>query len=451
MSMSSRNLLGIGVLCAALLGVATPAAAQQEQEGLAFLIRDLFGIVILDDTGHEAHFSNEEQLELINETFVSAFAPQLTTVPVGSPGGGLTFQYDADTGVFNRASDSFGSLFGERALTIGRGNWNVGVSAQTVEYDEYSDFDLTERGVDFELLHIDPSNDGRLDPAFEGDLIDVNTLIDISTDTVILFVTHGVTDRLDVSVAIPYLRTELAAEARLTLARTSTGELPNPDLIHVFDPADPNLEVISGTQAIARRSGEASGLGDILVRGKYRFRDAPGGGYAFGVDVRLATGDEEDLLGTGGTQSKVYWIGSWERGRVTTLANVGYTFSGVGGRVLDELPDEINATFGLAVAATPRVTFSGDLVGRRLLDAPSLQAGTETFQFRTLVSGQLRSVEKPTVEQVTDDVDIGLGVVGIRFNPVGSLLISGNAIVSLTDDGLRDEDVIPVLSVDYSF
>jgi hypothetical protein len=39
----------------------------------------------------------------------------------------------------------------------------------------------------------------------------------------------------------------------------------------------------------------------------------------------------------------------------------------------------------------------------------------------------------------------------LRFNPTGNLLVSANALFSLGDEGLLDEDVIPVVSIEYSF
>ena len=39
----------------------------------------------------------------------------------------------------------------------------------------------------------------------------------------------------------------------------------------------------------------------------------------------------------------------------------------------------------------------------------------------------------------------------MRWNPGGNFLISLNAIVSLSDDGLQDDGIIPLFGIDYSF
>ena len=45
------------------------------------------------------------------------------------------------------------------------------------------------------------------------------------------------------------------------------------------------------------------------------------------IDLRLPTGDEDDLLGTGATQTKVQFIASGEYGLFAPHASFGYTFS----------------------------------------------------------------------------------------------------------------------------
>lgn len=420
----------------------TPQVARADDD-LAFLIAQLYGTIILDNAGHAAHFSNATQLAAVNEAFVAALLPELSTFPLGSPGGGLTFLYDEELGTFSRASESFGSLFAERALTIGDGKWDLGVSYQSVEYDSLGDFDLGDGSLDFQLLHEQTTG-----AFFEGDVIDSRTAIELSTDTTVLFFAYGVTDRFDVTVALPIVQVDLAAEALLTINRLSTAGIP---AIHGFSQAtSPDLQVLNRDQAIARTSGSSSGIGDVLVRGKYRYADAPGGGMAVGLDLRLATGDEAELLGTGGNQVRLFLIGSREWGAFSPHFNLGYTFSGVGGEVLTVLPNELGAVAGFDVAAGSRVTLSADVLARRLLDAPVLEPVQGEFEFQD-VTGASHVAVLPDIETTTDDVDLVLGSAGIRINLGGSFLLSLDGLVTLSSDGLEDEDVIPVVAIDYSF
>ena len=62
-----------------------------------------------------------------------------------------------------------------------------------------------------------------------------------------------------------------------------------------------------------------------------------------------------------------------------------------------------------------------------------------------------RSRPCPSFRSAEGDLDLWLGAAGLRFNPTGNLLISANALFSLGDEGLQNDDVIPVVSIDYSF
>ena len=60
---------------------------------------------------------------------------QLSSFPLGSASGGFSWTFDSASGAFVRASNSFGPVFAERALTIGRKRLNAGVNYQHVTFD----------------------------------------------------------------------------------------------------------------------------------------------------------------------------------------------------------------------------------------------------------------------------------------------------------------------------
>jgi hypothetical protein len=202
--MKRRDTIAIFWLCGGILLGSSGARADHESGGLAFLLQNLFGVVVLDNPNHAAHFSSESELAVLNQSFVAAVAPQLATVPVGSPGGGLTFAYDPETAAFARSSKSFGSMFSERALTVGRSRWNVGISMQSAEYDSLGALDLDGGDILFQLRHLDVAPIGIAgDPEVEEDLIGAETSIKLSTETTTLFFTYGISDKLDVSFVLP--------------------------------------------------------------------------------------------------------------------------------------------------------------------------------------------------------------------------------------------------------
>ena len=191
-------------------------------------------------------------------------------------------------------------------------------------------------------------------------------------------------------------------------------------------------------------SATASGLGDILVRAKYNFSRTADQAFALGLDLRLPTGDEADMLGTGETQTQVYLISSLSAGRIGPHFNVGYTFAGGDGT------NQINYVAGAEFAATPRLTFVGDMIGRMFLDTFRLENEQIPHVFQQGDTAPLETTTFNTVRARTGNVASILGAVGMKFNPVSNLLISGHLIFTITDAGLRRK-LTPVLGFDFSF
>ena len=136
------------------------------------------------------------------------FATQLSSFPLGSSAGGFTWSFQPITGTFTRASDSFGPVFAERALTIGRKKLNVGFNYQHVTFDHLDGKKL----ADGELVGYTGL------PLFLGSeehpngvYFEERLALQLTTDTVSLFAIYGVTDRLDVGLAVPINRVSVKA------------------------------------------------------------------------------------------------------------------------------------------------------------------------------------------------------------------------------------------------
>ncbi len=440
----STSSLSVAVALVLAVTLQAPATAQTSV-GLGGLIERVFTTNIeLKDNGHEAHFEDEDgTLRNIGLSLNGALASQLATFPVASSSGGFTYSYDSSSGTFIRESDSFGPMFAERSATVGRGKWNAGINYLTAEYDELDGLGLNNGDLQFQLLHKDVNNDGsRLVDFFEGDVIGAMTNIDVESEQSVVFFNYGVTDRFDFGVAVPFVSVDLTATALLTIDRLSTGNSVLPDL-HEFPAGDPDTAVFS-------ESDSASGVGDVLVRAKYRFSED--GPFAFGIESRLPTGDEDELLGTGETQSKLFFIASGTRSSFSPHLNVGYTLSS------GDLSDEINYTVGFDTALHPRITLAVDAIGRTLLDSQTVQRQAESFQFcpGEIIGACPGSVAPQTAERNVlvfqeDDVNLLLGAAGLRINLGGTFLLSVNALFPLGDEGLAIDGVVPTIGIDYSF
>ena len=131
---------------------------------------------------------------------------QLSTFPLGSPAGGFTYSFDETLGTFRRTTPSFGPVFAERAVTMGRNRFNAGFSYQHTTYRSFEGQDLDGGAIKFYLRHeeccsagsgggtggggggggggagpVVTPNDTRFDPPFEGDLIEAALSMRTST------------------------------------------------------------------------------------------------------------------------------------------------------------------------------------------------------------------------------------------------------------------------------
>ena len=91
------------------------------------------GLTLNPNIPHFAHFLGDAQ-QILNQTLSTSIATQLAILPIISPASGFTYRYDRASGAFVRTSDSFGPIYAERAETIGRGKFSLGVSYQRFRF-----------------------------------------------------------------------------------------------------------------------------------------------------------------------------------------------------------------------------------------------------------------------------------------------------------------------------
>jgi len=485
-----RSIAGVGALVLGLVSMPIPVRAQDLP--LAQLLPDLIlrEIVLQSPAGmgggsHVAHFSPIQENELDNpvvgvvEGFNTQMATQFSSFPLGSSAGGMTYMFDDSVGTFRRASSSFGPLFAERALTIGRRKLSVGFNYQHTSYKTFEGQNLDDGSIKFYLRHNDCCTalpDGRFttqpngtifNPPFETDLIEVALSLSATTSATAVFANYGVTDRWDIGLAVPFVSVDVDASVRARILRLAT--CPDPSIpsqcnlnTHTFEAGNPNA-----TQTV-QHSGHAAGLGDIVVRSKYRFLRTAGGGLAAAVDLRVPTGDKDQLLGTGGVEGKFVLVASTERGRVGQHVNLGYTVAQgnvagtLAGLTSVSIPDEINYSAGAELVATPRLTVIGDFVGRTLRGAGRLDLVSKAFPYVDAAAAASRpecgfpgfvcrsSIALDEFAPRAGNLNLLLGTAGAKFNPFGNVLISASVLFPLTNAGLRSR-VTTVVGMDYAF
>ncbi len=440
--MSQRLLLTLVLF---LLAGYPPAYAQRTAK-LSRLFRDMYGpnglvvdseAVLPDGSTHSGHFNSGFQSEFLQ--FNVAMVGQLTSLPLPSPASGFTYVFDTSTGTFKRSTQSFGPILAERAETIGKGRISFGLNYQHFSFDSIEGFELSRipavfRHDDYQL------GGGRVD------VVTTQNTINASVGQTTAFLTYGVLDRLDISVAVPVVRSSLSVVSNAVIQRFGTAEDPR---IHFFrDPAAPGQY---GTQRQFFASGSASGMGDVIVRAKATALKRGPVGLALGVDARAPTGDAEDLLGSGAPGVKPFAALSVLAGHIAPHFNCSYQWNGksvLAGDVATgrkgDLPNLFLWVAGADVGISERLTLALDVLGQRSFDSPRVVARTFT---QAVPNG---TVSFPDLAFVRGSFNQFSGAAGIKTNIGGKLLVNFNLLFKLNDAGLRDR-ATPLIGIEYSF
>jgi hypothetical protein len=430
------------ILLAALAALASPAALQAQDGNLAFLIPNLYGpgglIVdsearLPDGSTHSAHFNSAFQAEFTQ--FNISLASQLASVPLPSPASGFTYELDPALGVFKRSTQSFGPILAERAETIGKKKVSLGFNYQRFTFDSIEGVDLSSVPAVF-------THDGAA-PGGRADVVTTSNAIDLKVGQFTAFLSYGLSNEVDLSVAVPVVSVDLGVISDATVRRIGTAGSP---ATHFF--RDPSGGF--GTTKRFTASGSASGIGDVIARLKARPFKSGASGLAVGVDVRFPTGDELNLLGSGAYGVKPFLVLSFSQKVLSPHLNVGYQWNGdsvLGGNVVTgekkALPDQILYEAGVDVGVTPRVTLALDVLGRRVLKSPRLQ--TETFHALDGTS------TFPNIHFIQDaNFNVTNGAAGLKINAGGRLLLDFNVLFKLDKGGLRDK-ITPLVGFEYSF
>jgi hypothetical protein len=395
--------------------------------GPSGLIVDSLAVLPTGQT-HSAHFNSAFQAEFTQ--FGVALTSQLAAVPLPSPASGFTYEFDSALGVFERTSQSFGPILSERAETIGGGRFTFGFTFQNFTFD-------TIEGLDLESIPAVFTHDNPVAGTGRDDLVSTVNSIEAQVNQFTAFISYGLTDRLDLSLAIPMVSTDLTVISAASVQRIGT---TNPE-VHFFRAYDDSV----GDHRTFTAFGSASGIGDLTLRLKGRIASS----MALGFDVRVPTGDEENLLGVGAPGVRPFIVMSRSSRAFSPHLNVGYLWNGssvLGGDPATgqsaDLPDQVTYVVGADFGVSQRFTFVLDVLGNYLIDAPRLH----TSEFLAL-NGTSRF---PTVSFTSESYNLLSGAVGFKVNVVENLLVDVNLLFNLDDNGLRDK-ITPLIGFEYAF
>jgi Putative MetA-pathway of phenol degradation len=372
----------------------TPAAAQQT-------VSEVLSFLLTNRSIPTGDFVQDARAAAATRDSISTFLLlELSELPVTSSASAFTYRLDRNLGTVVRSSDSFGPFLVERSLTSGLLRGSLALTYQTASFDTLDGRSLK----DGTLVATASRLRGDTQP------FDVESVtLDMHTNTMTLLGNIGVTDRLDIGAALPFVA--ISMDGR-------------------------RVDTYRGSQLVqAIASASASGPGDFLIRGKYNVVRGAGSGLAIGAEARLPTGNEQNLLGTGEASIKPRVIASLERDRVAVHGDVGYSIGG--------LSDELVYGGAVTVLGTSRLTLVGEIAGRRLSSAGRL---TETTEPHPSLAG-VETIRLTSVDRATERV---AGVFGFKWNIAATLLFSANVVKPLTSAGLNAR-WISTFALDYSF
>lgn len=368
--------------------------------------------------------------------FTEAIARNVSSFPVPTTVASQTFVFV--NGVPTPTSSSFGPISTERAQTLGRGRLSAGITYSRLGFQRIRGVDLGDveltfvhQNVDFagcdEAFGGDCSKMGI--PSAENDVIDVALNLSISAEVVALYTNYGLTDWLDLGIAVPVIGLDYVGSSQATIV--PFGGAP---ALHFFGgtPDDPVLT--DRTQS----HSHATGIGDVAVRLKARFARGATWQAAILGETRAPTGRQEDFLGAGSWNAKGLFILSGDLSGFSPHANVGYEFRG---SRLDQ--DAFVGALGFDDRLADWVTVAADVLG-------AFKVGKQTLLLPrpvTIEAPFVRTVRLTNIPERRDDVIDG--AFGFKFRAASGLVVIANALIPLNEGSLRP-GVVPTLGLEYS-
>ena len=410
---------GLVLVCTALLAWAPEASAQKLRDQLGGLLT--FGdwggplrVGTLTPGGRAVlpsdAFATVGANAALGTFLVNWMTASAASTPLASTGGGRAFRFVG--GVPVEARPTPGPIFGERATTLGRGAVLAGVSYTGVRFTRV-------RGVPLDALRLTLTQGGAA-PA-TADAIDLQASLDYDMGVTALFATAGVVDRVDVGVVVPLVQTRLRGESTARVVAGAGGATTV-----LGGTAD--APVLSSQQAIG---GRASGIGDVALRAKVNVVDRPAGGFGVLGDVRLPTGDPDNLLGSGSLSARVLAVYSGRFGALAPHANAGFLY--FADRAIN---DAVLATAGVDADMAPWATVSLSVIGQ-------FQAGASAYRLPGAQGARpLANIPEVRDDALSASLGAKLGVGGAR--------VVANVLAPYTRGGPRP-DLAYTVGVERTF
>jgi hypothetical protein len=434
-----------------------------------------------------SNFTTENGIFGLAGSLNGSIAVALSVIPLASPASGVITKIDPATGAELPSSISLGPIFTERAETIGKHKFYIGVSNQDFHFATLNGQSLSSATM--------LQTQGGATTVFAGGSplttlpATVNVTMDVRLSQDVAFLTYGITNRFDVSVGLPVVHAAVSSEISNGVSYAGDGFNGNGTgncwCVGTFTPGSPP---VNGSGLTFSQVGYASfaktGFGDMLLRFKGNVLEGKKIALALGADLRLPTGDERNFLGTGAVAVKPFaalslFTKAWNGIVFSPHVNVGWQFAGkslLGGSPITGTPVTVGGASGFS--APPFTSPKGYLP-----DVFSWAVGTEVALGRhnTVVVdflgnqiGWIHGIQNMTTESVqalppqdskgmvTPQPVSGLvsagfvsfgqysGAFGYKARLVGNLVATFNMLVRFDNNGLTAR-ATPLYGLGYTF
>ncbi len=434
-----------------------------------------------------SYYTAEQSIVPLSGAVNASVATALSVIPLASPASGVILKTDPATGAALPVNSTLGPIFTERAETIGRHKFYIGVSHQDFHFtslngQSLNSIRLLDQGGYPSSIAFTAGGQALKATASSFDMgMDVRLSQDIA------LLTFGVTNRFDMSVGLPMVHAAVAARTYNGLIYAGNG-VGNPTC-WCADTFTPGVQTLQRPE-IGSASRGNTGFGDLLLRFKGTIMESPNAAVALGMDLRFPTGDEENFLGTGATSVKPFIavsLYSKPLAHGVVLAphlNVGWQFSGksvLGGQLQgtqlsgalpdgsslsyigapftatkDYLPDVFSWGIGTEIALGSRNTAVIDILGHQIgwiHGIPNTTILSLPNQFFPTTP------DNASPNQVTASGLVSAGRVsfgqysgsfGYKAKLIGNLVLTLNALIRFDNNGLTAR-AVPLYGLAYTF
>ena len=496
-------LLSLGIVVTTIPLAAQTCNTSQYTNTLICTLPQLFGPqgLTLPNLGHNAHFAGSSETTYL--PLNQGIGQQLAILPLGSSGSGTTFTLDKD-GHPVPTEDSLGPILTERANVIGRKAINLGVAYQYFSFTKIDGINL--HSFPAVLTHEGWTPDLAVGPnVFKQDYIQTSNQVDFSLNQTVIYAVFGIANHMDASIELPIDAAHFRVISLANIVRTqpceftgncseinpSTGKdeatcgefhyfdptscqtilssvgpvtFPYPGALGLLPPSTPGGTPTPQPVRTGPPTTNATGIGDITIRGKYEVLHGEKLTGSIGLGVRFPSGDAKNFLGTGAYGVTPFGVLTY-KGRLSPHVRLGYQWNsgsvlagdptGLVGPTTASLPPAWLYSGGADFRATKWLTIAADLIGQGVLGVKRLSLGSYSLLPEIKGVTPPTAADKAPVQSIL--ISSGLSnynsdaiAIGGKVRLPHEIVLVGNATIRVNDGGLR-ANVVPLIGLSYAF